>query len=74
MGERGRFYLAGVLHGVAGMLLVGWACGHWPRAQPQAFGPTGVLPVALVPGLIVFGAVLVALRRRGGGPEGPAKP
>jgi hypothetical protein len=59
MSERWRFYLAGVLHGVAVMLLVAWALG--PRARFAAFIQRGVPPVALLAGLVLAGVVFEAL-------------
>jgi hypothetical protein len=72
MGERWRYYLAGLLHGVAVLLLLGWALARRPGAPPGAFGPRGALPVALVPGLVVFGVVLSVLAWRGD--RAPPKP
>jgi hypothetical protein len=57
------YYFAGILHGVAGLLIVGWALSHWMPGLFRAFGPTGVFPVVLAPGFIVMGSLLVGLRR-----------
>jgi hypothetical protein len=72
MGERWRFYLAGVLHGVAVLLLLGWALARRLGTLSWALGPLGILPVALVPGLVVFGVVLSVLAWRGD--RAPPKP
>ena len=70
MSERMRCYLAGILHGVSGLLIVGWTLSHWMTSLSGAFGPTGILPVVLAPGFIVMGGLLAGIRRGVGKQDG----
>ena len=64
MTDRTRCYFGGILHGIAGMLIAGWTLSHWMTSLSGAFGPTGILSVSFVPGLIVMGCLLAGVRRR----------
>jgi hypothetical protein len=70
MTDRVRCYLAGILHGVAGVLIVGWTLSHWMTGLSGVFGPTGILSIALAPGFIVTGGLLAGVRREVGKPGG----
>jgi hypothetical protein len=62
MSDRWRCYLAGVLHGIAGLLIVGWTLSHWMRKKFGAFGSTGIFSAVLAPGFMVMRALLAGLR------------
>jgi hypothetical protein len=62
--DRMRCYVARILHGVAGILIIGWTLSHWMTGLSGAFGPTGILSVMFVPGLIVKGGLLAGVRRQ----------
>jgi hypothetical protein len=46
------------------MLIAGWTLSHWMTSLSGAFGPTGIISVSFVPGLIVMGCLLAGVRRR----------
>ena len=43
--DRWRIYLAGVVHTLGLLIIVGWAVSHWSETALSIFGPTGWVPV-----------------------------